>query len=470
MKKILTVLVLFCATIVVSAQEVPSSFPRKFIIEHFTGDHCGYCPYGMYSIVEHIEKSSTPYVWVSHHYGYNEDEYTIPESEYIGKFIYPHDNVNTYLGAPNMVLNRTKIYGKTMHFHPAYLVEEGFDEIIKSKLDTTAEASVNINHTYNADTRELNITVSGQVANTTTTEYLLTVLVKENGLIGKQADYYWSWKTAGWKEFMHPCVLRGFISNHFGDNVAVENQAYSKTFTYTVSEKWVAENCNIVAYITPLDKKPIINAEETPLVAGTTGGTEYVPFAITENKEPNNAGKLKFDSFTLSKPSEDKLELQLIASSTTRYDISDIYTAVRMVATLEFNTKGDIIPTDTLDYVAGDELNTFTAGHVDLVSHESGGSRLEYIADESITTDNWISLHTWRIKSGRFLLDKNGGFFTSGKLDNNKNFQITVTLPAASTEKVIFNEAHIEKLMREGQIIIRIDDTEYDMQGRVITQ
>ena len=469
MKKILTVLVLFCATIVVSAQEVPSSFPRKFLIEHFTGDQCGYCPYGMYSIVEHIEKSSTPYVWVSHHYGYNKDEYFISESEKIAKFIYPHDNKNTSFGAPNIALNRTKIYGSTIQFHPGYLVEEGFDEIIKSKLDTTAEASVVINHTYNAETRELNVTVSGQVANTTTTEYLLTVLIKENGLIGKQADYYWSWKTSGWKEFLHPCVIRGFVSQHFGDSVFVENQAYSKTFTYTISEKWVAENCNIVAYITPLDKKPIINAEETPLVAGTTGGAEYKPFAITELKEPNNAGKLKFDSYTFSKPSEDKLELQLIASTTTRSE-SDTYSTVRMVATLEFNTNGNTIPTDTLDFVAGDKHNTFTAGHVDIVTHEFGGSRLEYIANESITTDNWISLHIWRIMSGRFLMNKDGGFFTSGKLDNGKNFQITVTLPTTSTETVIFDEAHIEKLMREGQVIIRIDDTEYDMQGRVIKQ
>ena len=469
MKKILTVLVLFCATIVVSAQEVPSSFPRKFLIEHFTGDQCGYCPYGMYSIVEHIEKSSTPYVWVSHHYGYNKDEYFISESEKIAKFIYPHDNKNTSFGAPNMALNRTKIYGSTIQFQPGYLVEEGFDEIIKSKLDTTAEASVVINHTYNAETRELNVTVSGQVANTTTTEYLLTVLIKENGLIGKQADYYWSWKTSGWKEFLHPCVIRGFVSQHFGDSVFVENQAYSKTYTYSLNKNWIPENCFVVAYITSLDKKPIINAEETPLVAGTTGGAEYKPFAITELKEPNNAGKLKFDSFTLSKPSEDKLELQLIASTTTRSE-SDTYSTVRMVATLEFNTNGNTIPTDTLDFVAGDKPNTFTAGHVDIVTHEFGGSRLEYIANESITTDNWISLHIWRIMSGRFLMNKDGGFFTSGKLDNGKNFQITVTLPAASTEKVIFNEAHIEKLMREGQVIIRIDDTEYDMQGRVITQ
>ena len=68
MKKIFTVLVLLCATLVASAQDVPSSFPRKYLIEHFTGDQCGYCPYGMYSIVEYTQQTSTPCIWVSHHY------------------------------------------------------------------------------------------------------------------------------------------------------------------------------------------------------------------------------------------------------------------------------------------------------------------------------------------------------------------------------------------------------------------
>ena len=58
MKKIFTVLVLLCATLVASAQEVPSSFPRKYLFEHFTGEGCGYCPYGMYSIVEY--RAETP--------------------------------------------------------------------------------------------------------------------------------------------------------------------------------------------------------------------------------------------------------------------------------------------------------------------------------------------------------------------------------------------------------------------------
>ena len=457
MKKIFTVLVLLCATLVASAQDVPSSFPRKYLIEHFTGDQCGYCPYGMYSIMEYSANTTTPCIWVSHHYGYNNDEYTIPESAKIG-------STCGVQGAPNMAMNRTKIMGTSIAFHPGYLTEDGMAETIASKCDTTAEASVVIEHTYNADTRELNVTVSGQVASTEVTEYLLTVLIKENGLIGKQADYYWSWKTAGYKEFMHPCVVRDLLTvNPLGDTVKVENQAYSMTFTYTVSEKWVAENCNVVAYITPLNKKPVINAEETPLVAGTTGGTEYRPFGITENKEPTNASKLKFDALELTKVTDDKLAIELVATSSTR---SDYYGPLKLSIYLEFNTPDTILPVDTLDFVEGNELNTFSTGTVDLVNQSFGGSHMAYY----LAADMETLCHIWRIKSGKLLVYEDGSFYSSGKLYNGKNFTITCTLPKDNTavEDVVFDKAHVEKLMRNGQIVISIDGVEYDVQGRVM--
>ena len=457
MKKIFTVLVLLCATLVASAQDVPSSFPRKYLIEHFTGDQCGYCPYGMYSIMEYSANTTTPCIWVSHHYGYNNDEYTIPESAKIG-------STCGVQGAPNMAMNRTKIMGTAIAFHPGYLVEDGMAETITSKCDTTAEASVVIEHTYNAETRQLDVTVSGQVANTEVTEYLLTVLIKENGLIGKQADYYWSWKTAGYKEFMHPCVVRDLLTvSQLGDTVKVENQAYSMTFTYTVSEKWVAENCNVVAYITPLSKKPIINAEETPLVAGSTGGTEYQPFGITENKEPTNATKLSFDSLALNKIADDKLAVELVAKSTTR---SDYYGPLKLSVYLEFNTPDTILPVDTLDFVEGNELNTFSAGTVDIVEQSFAGSHMAYY----LAADMEQLCHIWRIKSGKLLVYEDGSFYASGKLDNSKNFSITCTLPKDDTavEDVVFDKAHVEKLMRNGQFVISIDGIEYDVQGRII--
>ena len=457
MKKIFTVLVLLCATLVVSAQEVPSSFPRKYLIEHFTGDQCGYCPYGMYSIMEYSANTTTPCIWVSHHYGYNDDEYTISESAKIG-------STCGVQGAPNMAMNRTKVMGTAIAFHPGYLVEDGMAETIADKCDTTAEASVVIEHTYNTETRQLDVTVSGQVANTEVTEYLLTVLVKENGLIGKQADYYWSWKTAGYKEFMHPCVIRDLLTvSQLGDTVKVENQAYSMTFTYTVSEKWVAENCNVVAYITPLAKKPIINAEETPLVAGSTGGTEYQPFGITENKEPTNASKLTFDTLELNKVADDKLAIELVAKSSTR---SDFYGPLKLSVYLEFNTPDTILPIDTLDFVDGNELNTFSTGTVDIVEQSFAGSHMAYY----LAADMETLCHIWRIKSGKLLVYEDGSFYASGKLDNSKNFTITCTLPKDDTavEDVVFDKAHVEKLMRNGQFVISIDGIEYDVQGRII--
>ena len=457
MKKIFISLLLLVA-VCVSAQEVPTSFPRKYLIEHFTGDQCGYCPGGMYSIVHYtMYLTTTPCIWVSHHYGYNNDEYTISESAKIG-------TACGVQGAPNMAMNRTKIMGTSIAFHPGYLTNDGMAETIASKCDTMAEASVVIDHTYNAETRELNVTVSGQVANTDVTEYLLSVLIKENGLVGKQADYTYSWKTSGYKEFLHPCVARDFLTegSTLGDTVKVENQAYSKTFTYTISDQWVAENCNIVAYITPLTKKPIINAEETPLVAGTTGGKEYLPFGITENKEPTNATKLEFDTLELSKPADDKLALQLVAKSSTR---SDAYGPVKLVVYLEFNTTESILPTGTLEFAEGNELNTFSIGTVDLVEQSFSGSWMAYYLASTMED----LCHIWRITSGTMTVEANGGFVVEGKLDNGKSYKVTYELPTA-VDNVVFDKAHVEKLIREGKCIIRIDDVEYDMQGRLISK
>ena len=55
MKKISTISLLLLFAIVTFATEaIPTSFPRKHLIEHFTGEACGYCPYGMESIEEYV--------------------------------------------------------------------------------------------------------------------------------------------------------------------------------------------------------------------------------------------------------------------------------------------------------------------------------------------------------------------------------------------------------------------------------
>lgn len=249
---------------------IPESFPKKHLIEHFTGEACIYCPSGMVAIEEMVG-TDTNFIWVSHHAGYQRDEYTIKESNtLVSKF--------GVEGAPAMMLNRQaqdwsfKYNGKSDTDNSKVFIPSGITNLT-CPLENTTYASVTINHTFDAASGELNVTASGLVADTTVSELLLTVLVKENNLIGAQADAYNTWE--GWEEFRHNKVVRVFLTAATGDKVTVEKQQYSATYTANLSNIADANNCVVVAYITPTTNEPVINAEQTPLVKGTTGGEEY---------------------------------------------------------------------------------------------------------------------------------------------------------------------------------------------------
>lgn len=249
---------------------IPESFPKKHLIEHFTGEACIHCPSGM-AAIEEMVGTDTNFIWVSHHAGYQKDEYTIKESNtLVTKF--------GVEGAPAMMLNRQAqnwsfIYNNKKYTDNSKVFSPGHITNLTCPLENTTYASVTINHTFDAASGELNVTASGLVADTTVSELLLTVLVKENNLIGAQADAYNTWE--GWEEFRHNKVVRVFLTAATGDKVAVEKQQYSATYTANLSNIADANNCVVVAYITPTTNEPVINAEQTPLVKGTTGGEEY---------------------------------------------------------------------------------------------------------------------------------------------------------------------------------------------------
>lgn len=258
---------------------VPPSFPKKHLIEHFTGEACGYCPYGMDFIQEYLN-DKTDFIWVSHHAGYADDQYTIAGNKTLAKKL-------GVTGAPMVVLDRTKQkyvdestrrQTTSLVFHPAYL------SALLTELEDSTYASVAIEHSLDAATRNLNIVVNGLVADTTISELLLTVLIKENNLIGTQADYVNSWD--GWTEFRHNKVVRKFLTAPLGDKITVEKQQYADTLTITLDDAWNADNCVIVAYITPSTNQPIINAEQASVVANTTGGEEFLCKGITMKEVP----------------------------------------------------------------------------------------------------------------------------------------------------------------------------------------
>ena len=451
MKKILQVILLL-AVVKMSAQEVPTFFPRKFLLEHFTSANCNQCPMGMRNIVEYLDKQTTPYVWVSHHAVYGTDEYTIPASNAIAMNFLGMNSV------PSVVVNRAE--------HDGLLVLSAINDLytLAVECDTVAEASVVIQHSYDSITRQLDITVSGQVANASVGQYLLSILIKENRLVGKQADQITSWKQANWSEYMHPRVVRDFLTATYGDTVLVNNQSYTYSTTYTVDTDWEADNCCIVAYLTPLTKKPVINVEQAALVIGTQGGEQYGPYGITEGKGPNTT--INFDSINVAKIAENKLELMLLSSKT----IQSRYMGIcKQVGYLHVNSATDILQPGTYSIQESNALGTMTAGYRVDEEETLGGSRLVYALSEDLKNGIVTPVHMWRMSSGEMVLDESGNISLNFTTYNGTTVTATAVYdftPATGFEEVFCRESSsVKKVMRNDLLVIEKDGMLFSILG-----
>ena len=430
----------------------PTFFPRKFLLEHFTSANCNQCPMGMKYIVEYLDKQTTPYIWVSHHAVYGTDEYTIPEGNVIAMNYFGMNSV------PSVVFNRTKQDG--LMVIGAWNIEN-----LEVKDDTVAEASVVIEHTFDAATRQLDVTVSGQVANTDRTAYLLSILIKENGLVGKQEDAYCSWKSAKWKEYMHPRVVRDLVTATLGDTVKVENQAYSYSTSYILDEEWLPENCCIVAYITPLEKSPIINAEQVPVMVGTEGGEQYGPYGITEGKGPNTS--INFDSIKVSKISNEQLEVMLTSSKTIK---TTYFGICKQVGYVYVNSAANVLEPGTYPIEDSEAEGTIIAGYRVDEEERLGGSRLLYAVSADLKNSIVTPIHGWRMSSGEMTIDENGNISLNFTTYNGTNVTATAVYDFSAATSVKNPRCpssinHYQKVLHQGQLMIEKQGQWYNILG-----
>lgn len=397
----------------VKVNDAPLIYDRKHLIEHFTGDQCGYCPYGMYSIVDYLETAKTPTIWVSHHAGFNQDEFTIAESLKLVSAL-------GVSGAPAMAMNRTE-QEQGLIFHPGYLPE------ITIKDKNKAAVSVNIKHSYDVASRKMDITVSGESSFATDSKFLLSVLVKENRLVGKQADYYFAWGDYMWKEFMHARVVRGMLTPAMGDTIVMNNQAYSKTYSYTIPAGWVAENCCVVAYVTPVSNQPVINAEQVVLVEGTTGGEQYNPYGITEQKGPSS--NITFHQAQVNKiEGENMLEVLLLSNTT----VSTTYGNAQPVATIYVHTDATTLSAGTYPIKEDGSMGSIQAGYRIDEKTSFGGSLLLYAVSEYLANGQIASAHIWRMLGGEMVVDEQGNISLNIKTCSGTTVNGTYTASGAS--------------------------------------
>ena len=188
------------------------SFPKKHLLEEFTGQGCGYCPYGMDCVHEFIQ-NDTNWIVVLHHYGYQADNFSVAGSKTITSKL-------GVSGAPSIAIDRARTKseaGSAVCFHPGYLPTVSATQFAESTY-----ASIVLNNSYDAASRTLKVRVSGYVYKEDAPELKLTLLVKESGMVDYQADFYKTYE--GWKEFRHCNAVRAYLTAPLGDAISVDSR------------------------------------------------------------------------------------------------------------------------------------------------------------------------------------------------------------------------------------------------------
>lgn len=283
---------------------------QKQLVEQFTGTSCVYCPEG-YNTLNALAAMRSDLAWVAIHDGYEPDEYTL----YAGT-----DSTQTLTDPllqlldvrenPDGAFNRYYSEDTWLNSYNAIVIGIGFPEgseeygaqqlsnmLDESNSNWPAFADMNIATHFDAATRTLDVTVSGEGTEDVKAfmeNVNLTVYLAEDSLRGRQYSYDYGWI----EDYEHNGVVRSILTDVLGDPVAWDGNKYSVSFTTKVSEAWNADNMNVVAFLTPtevLDERSaaVFQCEKVKLGSSVTAiaAPTATPADVTVVARYNAAGQ-----------------------------------------------------------------------------------------------------------------------------------------------------------------------------------
>jgi hypothetical protein len=224
------------------------AFERIALLEQFTGQKCMYCPLGEESIDKVLNGYTSRVARVAHHIGFGTDDMTIDESSAYTIF---YNSESTY--APAIMLNRTALQWKALP-QPVFSPFDFSVSDLEQVLAEPAYVDVNVNNSYDSNSRQLTVKVNGSFI-TSSEGARLTVFLVQNKIVAPQENAS--------KTYEHNAVVRACLSDKWGDVLSVAaDGSYSNTYTYTIPEKIGKFDCDvnnmyIVAFVSNYNESDI---------------------------------------------------------------------------------------------------------------------------------------------------------------------------------------------------------------------
>ena len=420
------------------AEVIPTAFVRNHLIEEFTGQDCGYCPYGMDCVHEFVG-DNPHWILVLHHYGYQKDNFSVAGSQNI-------TNKLKVSGAPSISIDRAKTRyqgGNAVCFHPGYL-----PDVNRSQFDDSTYVELKLTTVYYNDTRKLRVEASGMVLRDDAPELTLTLLVKESGMVDYQQDYYNTFE--GWQEFRHANAVRAYLSEPLGDALTLTRDTtteaavlrYSEVYEIGLPDYCLPENCSVVGFVSEAFQ-PVVQAAQQAIVG--QGGQDILHGGITpvpvadyypepgENVSPSSlTGASEYrlpvaQSYYESYPNYGFNYWMLYGYNTSTTYMVNRTKCVPFAYLYVFTELSETsIPEGTYELNLSMEPGTAYAGYRDDEHFEVGGSEF-YLASQSYLSQGYIVPEVeWLIVDGTLNVGSDG-WSLSGHARNGSEINVVGT-------------------------------------------
>jgi hypothetical protein len=235
---------------------------QRVLLEDFTGHDCGNCPNGHLRAAELLESIGDDIAVVAIHAGslaeplqpdYPND-WTTPEGQYylltqVGQDIMPKGRINRRPGASTI-------------FSPS-----AWSAQVSEAIAEVPNVNLQVKANYQPDGNHWNVHVFSEWLQNSIGNYKLVIMLTESGIVAPQL--YYDSNPSYIPDYHHEHMLRATGTGATGRSVYVNPIAGTndvESYTFEWNDEWIADSCEVIAFLTDGDNGRVMNVAKTKLV------------------------------------------------------------------------------------------------------------------------------------------------------------------------------------------------------------
>ncbi len=237
---------------------------RKVLLEEFTGHQCPNCPAGHQMAKELKTLYGERLVIVSIHAGWFA---RVSEPPFDYDFTSPAgDELNTHFGVelyPIGMVNRKSESGSPLIGPTAWA------EVVSQIIDLDPDFHIELSLNYLPEERKLEVNADIHALTASPNQYSFSAFLTEDGIISPQKINDPDYPSGVIEDYEHNHVLRKGINGTWGEtlnDIAIQTgDVFSRSYSVNLDTDWIAENCNVVAFVYDSTTREVVQVEKMAL-------------------------------------------------------------------------------------------------------------------------------------------------------------------------------------------------------------